>query len=367
MQLNDPLPLPSKRLAWLDIAKGLGIALIVLGHHPLLATTPAGREVWRWVFTFHVPLFFLLAGYVFRLRPDTSFRQLARKRFRSLVAPALTLIALGEVARALHISERLDAGHMFVGAFVFSTVDRLYWMAAPAWFLLCLFITQWAAAAILLWIGRLTKSKRCWLMGACVGVLLLGPAFAHWPTHTVLFWPWNSGLLPYALPFFLLGHGVAWTHGDGGPTHDSSAPESHRGLLLGGGVQAVAWCVVFVVTNLTARPVVDIAWGTYAPALPATLAALSGSLMLMNLSIWLSTWGRFQWLQTLGKFTMPILLLHLVMEVKVYSLVTAWVPGVLAAGCVSFLAGLWMPALMGHVYGGMRRRLMGQRASIHNE
>ena len=46
-----------QRLAWLDAAKGLGIVLVVIGH---VWTRGAVRDA---IYAFHMPLFFLLAGY----------------------------------------------------------------------------------------------------------------------------------------------------------------------------------------------------------------------------------------------------------------------------------------------------------------
>ncbi len=51
----------------LDIAKGLGIVLVVLGHNPVF------REGAHWlyeaVYLFHMPLFFFLSGVTFRVGP----------------------------------------------------------------------------------------------------------------------------------------------------------------------------------------------------------------------------------------------------------------------------------------------------------
>ena len=48
-----------KRIAYVDIAKILGMFFIVYGH------TLRGGEVTTWIYTFHVPLFFFLSGATF--------------------------------------------------------------------------------------------------------------------------------------------------------------------------------------------------------------------------------------------------------------------------------------------------------------
>lgn len=49
----------SKRIDWVDVAKGVGIFLMVMGHSSM------PDAVNRWIYSFHMPLFFLLSGLVF--------------------------------------------------------------------------------------------------------------------------------------------------------------------------------------------------------------------------------------------------------------------------------------------------------------
>ena len=50
-----------KRIEWIDIAKGMTILLVIVGH-----TVTNGTVVRDAIFSFHMPLFFILAGYTFR-------------------------------------------------------------------------------------------------------------------------------------------------------------------------------------------------------------------------------------------------------------------------------------------------------------
>ncbi len=51
----------SKRLDFIDIAKGIGIILVVTGH---LLPVAAGLHVL--IYSFHMPLFFFLSGFFLR-------------------------------------------------------------------------------------------------------------------------------------------------------------------------------------------------------------------------------------------------------------------------------------------------------------
>lgn len=68
-----PEPGRDRRLQWIDTARGLGIVAVVIGH---VWTQGALRDA---VYSFHMPLFFLLSGYLSRPQPVGAFtrRQLA--------------------------------------------------------------------------------------------------------------------------------------------------------------------------------------------------------------------------------------------------------------------------------------------------
>ncbi len=75
---------PAKpRLDWLDIAKGIAIILVIVGH--TVENLSPLRHV---IFSFHMPLFFILAGYTFKTKPmgQTLSSSLAR-----LIVPYIML------------------------------------------------------------------------------------------------------------------------------------------------------------------------------------------------------------------------------------------------------------------------------------
>lgn len=73
-----------RRIDWIDVAKGLGIILVVIGHVNL----PLLKD---WVYRFHMPMFFMLSGMVYRPAADMSF---VAKRIRSLLIPYASFLAL---------------------------------------------------------------------------------------------------------------------------------------------------------------------------------------------------------------------------------------------------------------------------------
>lgn len=70
------------RLEWIDFAKGIGIYLLVLGHMPSLPSLFT-----NWIYSFHMPLFFFLSGYVFK--ESRSYKETIKKSFKNLIVPYL--------------------------------------------------------------------------------------------------------------------------------------------------------------------------------------------------------------------------------------------------------------------------------------
>lgn len=77
----------SKRVEYLDIAKGLGIILVVWAH--------AKGPFSGYIYQFHMPLFFLISGYLFNAR--NSFRQFLTGKVKSIYIPFVmwNLLAVG--------------------------------------------------------------------------------------------------------------------------------------------------------------------------------------------------------------------------------------------------------------------------------
>lgn len=47
-----------QRIGYLDIAKGIGILLMIFGH------IDGGGVVQTWIYSFHIPLFFIVSGII---------------------------------------------------------------------------------------------------------------------------------------------------------------------------------------------------------------------------------------------------------------------------------------------------------------
>ena len=76
-----------KRLDYLDMAKGIGIFLVILGHIEYIQ-----EDTLKWLSSFHMPLFFVVGGILVYLRRDTgrpAFETIG-SRIRGVLTPYLS-------------------------------------------------------------------------------------------------------------------------------------------------------------------------------------------------------------------------------------------------------------------------------------
>ena len=151
----------SVRWQWLDAAKGLGIALIVWGHIYSI-TDPTALQVY--VYAFHVPLFFFIAGLTFRPEHHT-LGQVWRSKARTLLRPYLVYAFLGFLfylagftfAKAMGLKlAQFDYGLWppLIGVFYGSLGDG-HLVNTPVWFVVALLCTLLMGQAL----NQLVASK----------------------------------------------------------------------------------------------------------------------------------------------------------------------------------------------------------------
>lgn len=80
-----------KRTEWVDRAKGLGILLVVLGHAcvpSLVGISPLLRNIYLFIYMFHMPVFMYLSGYTFfHFSKRQSYVDFLIKKIKTLLFP----------------------------------------------------------------------------------------------------------------------------------------------------------------------------------------------------------------------------------------------------------------------------------------
>ena len=85
-EMNVPAKPVKKHLLWLDMAKGLAICTVVLGH--CMSDTTGLHDI---VYSFHMPLFFMLAGFTMRPKPRKT---VLVSSFRRLIVPYIVVCCI---------------------------------------------------------------------------------------------------------------------------------------------------------------------------------------------------------------------------------------------------------------------------------
>ena len=68
-----------KRIEYIDIAKGIGIILMIIGHMPSI-----NDYLNRFIYSFHMPLFFIISGYFFKHKDN---KQCIKSILKRLIVP----------------------------------------------------------------------------------------------------------------------------------------------------------------------------------------------------------------------------------------------------------------------------------------
>jgi acyltransferase len=136
-----------RRIAWIDIAKAYGIILVFYGHVvEVLAdygNTPAFLE-FKFIYSFHMPLFFILCGYVSRNK-DSDFSSFFKYHLTSRIVPVVffNLLALSIKNIIAISSNSLDFANVkkdLLGLlFLLKGYPTFNFMT---WFLICLFTVE---------------------------------------------------------------------------------------------------------------------------------------------------------------------------------------------------------------------------------
>lgn len=125
-----------KRYEYLDMAKGIGIILVVLGH--IVYTEP---HIMVWISSFHMPLFFVVAGVIMALSGGeiSDLRFEIGKRAKGLLVPYLWFSLIDFI---------LDIGNVLLGkidvhTFVVNIISSVtFYGKSVLWFLVALFLAQ---------------------------------------------------------------------------------------------------------------------------------------------------------------------------------------------------------------------------------
>jgi acyltransferase len=132
-----------KRFAVIDIARCYGITLVFYGHYIeelMLLKNPVAASHYKFIYSFHMLLFIVLAGYVAKEQTcEMSFRSFIRNRFSSRLIPyiffTLLMIVPTFFFEGKFFNLDLPSFEGYLGGLI-ATIFGLPLFCIPSWFLL---------------------------------------------------------------------------------------------------------------------------------------------------------------------------------------------------------------------------------------
>jgi acyltransferase len=302
IDLARPAKAPSRnegrRIAALDIARIFGLVTVYYGHvveQAMYLGNPAAALQYKFIYSFHMPLFFVLSGVIAKdwggaMGPAAFVKSRLASRVLPLLAFNLALCLISLIVTPafppipLHAAG--DYGHAIV-----MTLTRLPAFDIPTWFLMCLVSVEIIHALVF----RFLRDSDLKIGAAVVAFYLVGYALnLEWNFFKdgENYWLWNEAITMYA--FYLVGVLIARRG-----LLDLSAP---RAVLIAGAVAALAF--VYFTYDLNQGPfrmkisAVVILAAAHGDILWFPVTALAGAAAILFLAAAAPQWN---WLRSMGQ------------------------------------------------------------------
>lgn len=229
------------RKQWLDIAKGIAIILMVIGH------TSIPNIASNFIYAFHMPLFFIASGFTSNFKKHSPSSYMKHK-FRIIILPFLIYSVI--VSIMLHAIGQMNFIHLLSNG----------WEGYALWFIPVLFL-----ASIL---AMLTShvGNAPFRYGIMLCLFLSGYGLSYFNIQL----PWTLSTVPYATFLILVG---------------AELKHLQKYIEKTGHYWDIALLFI-IVTAVSQFYRLDLAWNKITPILPLTIGAISGTLMIFRLSVW---------------------------------------------------------------------------------
>ena len=187
-----------KRIDWIDVAKGIGILLVIISHVEEHFVGTPNAILKGPIYTFHMPLFFFVSGYLFSMKG--SFKEFFKNKCKRILLPYFclgTILVLFDI----YWQGKNPYGNpwfkmdKFLGGMLNLLYQCRFW---TLWFIACLFFLN-----ILLYIIMKCSKNEKVRAGIVVVLAILGLTYYKIGGGGIF---WNIDVCLTTMPFFYGGY-----------------------------------------------------------------------------------------------------------------------------------------------------------------
>ncbi len=184
----------NNRVQWIDVGKGIGILLVILGHSfrdSMRSQFFVCNYIYEWVYTFHMPFLMFLSGYTFMYSLEKyerrGFVSFAKGKIKHLFKPYIVYgVSVFIIVKVCFLSENLErvlvgAGYVDIGikTFFAGLVLGENPYSFHLWYIYSLLLISIIAFGIIL----LIKKASVWKYYRLILLIISAICFAYSLTH----------------------------------------------------------------------------------------------------------------------------------------------------------------------------------------
>lgn len=250
----------NNRIDWIDAAKGYGILLVIFGH----------IHHFSYIYSFHIPLFFIISGYTYKQNPF-GFKDFLTKKIKTLIIPYFSLGVVLAIFSCIMItdsnrnglSDCIDIAKKLL-------IQKRFW---TLWFLSALFVLN----VLFYWLINAFKERTYHIATISIFSSFL---VALYYKHGGKPLPWNIDASIMALPFFLFGY-----YAKNANILISTTPSTPKRNSIAVAILAIINITTTYVNILATGTTLEM-WASKYAIVPLTyISAISGSLAIILFSM----------------------------------------------------------------------------------
>lgn len=280
-----------KREKYIDIAKGIAIILVIIGHCEY-----TNKTLLVWLYSFHMPLFFMINGFFIKNSINRlSLKEFTKRKAKTILIPYLIFsipLYIAYIAKTLikyKTISGIEAIQKFLGIFL---VCRDSNFDIGLWFLVSLFVSDILVYLILKIIfdsnNIKEKNKNIVITGITIITYIVGVIITSIAKKYLIIW--NLDIAPLCTSFILMGYLL-------------SVINEKKDIISNKFLCIIMFFinVIFAYLNYKVCGKSDIYYSNLGNGFYYLLAAISGSIFILQISKFIE---KSKILETIGKHSL---------------------------------------------------------------